>query len=933
MSLLSTIRTENKFNFDALLHTFESKLDKFVASKELPIDGLQELRQSVVTIEANLFNRRVTKFMKISDTIGIRYIRTKMEVSNPISNKLQRRILAVSVTSNRISNRKRRKAVNYTVSRNDEIQRDNESLNNSLIITELAETLANLPCDDTQLNNQLNNQTLNSKSELNHNPEQHHNVELNHIQFSTSCEMNENGRMQGKFVSENVFNLSRKTLSPSEITLLSKGLSFVPTPEKIDREQVKSDLERFGRNIKLKLHFMDQPTLSCSVTPTFRPPSKWTPTSYDIQLEIYLSELEEKILQIQEEGHNYPNLSTEERQALNDLMKDKSIIIKSADKGSAIVIWDREDYIKECNTQLNDQNVYKKLSNTCLKDVNSKIRTILNLMMNKKEIDKKVYEYLLVKHPQLGIFYLLPKIHKRITNVPGRPVISNNGTATERISEYLDYHLKRIIPEVPHILEDTRDLLNRIKDLSDIPDDAILVSFDVVGLYPHIPHDDGLKFLKKFLDGRRDKSVSTESLIELAKLILKENYFELGDQIYQQILGTAIGTIFAPTYANLFMAGLESEIFDIYELQPLLWLRFLDDIFCIWTHGKEKLMEFFEFINQYHPTIKFTMEQSTDSISFLDVKLSLVGNHIETDVYTKKTDTHQYLHASSCHRNTHKRSIPYSQAIRIKRICSNEEQLNNRLMDLESWLVKRGYQRTDVHQQIQRVHDVARDELLIKRPKPVDQRITLILTYHPALNRIYEILKNAHRHIMKSPKLSTILPTPPRVAFRNSKNLKDKLVRSKLQPLVKAEPGNYVCKSNNCQICEILAPGKTFVSTKTSDNYTMNFHFDCNSSNVIYLLTCKVCQKQYVGSTITKFRMRFNQYKSNFKLYNEGRKGLMQEKFFQHFEGENHHRSFTDLKVQIIDHCDPNNQERRESFWINKLKTLFPDGLNQKRAT
>ena len=58
-------------------------------------------------------------------------------------------------------------------------------------------------------------------------------------------------------------------------------------------------------------------------------------------------------------------------------------------------------------------------------------------MLRKKERDKKLFHYLLVKNPQLGRFYLLPKIHKRINNAPGQPVISNNGTSTENISSYL----------------------------------------------------------------------------------------------------------------------------------------------------------------------------------------------------------------------------------------------------------------------------------------------------------------------------------------------------------------------------------------------------------------------------------------------------------------------------------------------------------------
>ena len=101
---------------------------------------------------------------------------------------------------------------------------------------------------------------------------------------------------------------------------------------------------------------------------------------------------------------------------------------------------------------------------------------------------------------------------------------------------------------------------------------------------------------------------------------------------------------------------------------------------------------------------------------------------------------------------------------------------------------------------------------------------------------------------------------------------------------------------------------------------------------VIYLVTCKVCKKQYVGSTITKFRQRFNQYKSNIHLYGQGRRGFQQEKVIEHFYSTNHHVTYNDLTVQVIDYCDPNDQERREGFWIYHLDTLYPKGLNNKKA-
>ena len=559
------------------------------------------------------------------------------------------------------------------------------------------------------------------------------------------------------------------------------------------------------------------------------------------------------------------------------------------------------------------------------------MKDLLSKMLRKKEIDQKLYYYLLVKNPQLGRFYLLPKIHKRMTNVPGRPVISNNGTATERISAYLDYHLKTIVPTVPHILQDTRDFINRIKHLDNIPDNSILVSFDVVGLYPHIPHEEGLKTMSEYLDTREDKTVTTQSLTDLAKLILKENFFELSDKIYHQKLGTAIGTKFAPPYANLFMAGLEKKLFENNQFNPFLWLRYLDDIFCIWTEGIEKLHEFFNYINSFHPTIKFTMDYSYDRINFLDVLVMKNDQKLETDLYCKNTDRHQYLHAKSCHRHVYKNSIPYGQAVRLKRIISNEETLVERLNELESWLTNRGYKKEKVRSEINRVHSLERDDLLRKRTRNTDNKITLVLTYHPALNKVYEILQKAHRHTLKSSRLSAVLPSPPRIAFRNAKTLRDKLVRSKLKNKHDKKPGVHICGNKRCEICKILYQGDTFESTQNEKKFKINFHFDCNSANVIYLLTCNICKKQYVGSTITKFRSRFNQYKSNINLYSQGKRGFMQEKLIEHFFTNGHNGSHKDLKVQIIDFCDPNDPERREDFWIYNLETLSPKGLNTKK--
>ena len=86
------------------------------------------------------------------------------------------------------------------------------------------------------------------------------------------------------------------------------------------------------------------------------------------------------------------------------------------------------------------------------------------------------------------------------------------------------------------------------------------------------------------------------------------------------------------------------------NVQKLLWVWYLDDIFCIWTDGLEKLNELFSYLSSFHPTIKFTMNYSDTNNNFLDVYVTKNSAKLSTDLFTKEADFHQYLHETSCHR-------------------------------------------------------------------------------------------------------------------------------------------------------------------------------------------------------------------------------------------------------------------------------------------
>ena len=108
-------------------------------------------------------------------------------------------------------------------------------------------------------------------------------------------------------------------------------------------------------------------------------------------------------------------------------------------------------------------------------------------------------------------------------------------------------------------VKDTGDFLKKIKRLGKIPESAILVTADVVGLYPKNPHDLGLQSLRKRLSEREICKVPTEEIISMAEFVLKNNCFEFNEKVCRQISGTVIGTKFAPPYACIFMDEMETS--------------------------------------------------------------------------------------------------------------------------------------------------------------------------------------------------------------------------------------------------------------------------------------------------------------------------------------------------------------------------------------
>ena len=183
-------------------------------------------------------------------------------------------------------------------------------------------------------------------------------------------------------------------------------------------------------------------------------------------VEVFLSQIEQEIFKEVQSPLGYSNLSKEEWKAVRSLANDRNTVIKKADKGSCVVIWDRSDYIMEAEKQLNDKAVYKDVNfdKDLIPNLTSKSNRLFESLKQRQLITQKEFKYFrfeFKKTCNLGKLYLLPKIHERLSNVPGRPVISNCGAPTEKVPEFLESHMQPIMRKGWSYIKDSQDFINK----------------------------------------------------------------------------------------------------------------------------------------------------------------------------------------------------------------------------------------------------------------------------------------------------------------------------------------------------------------------------------------------------------------------------------------------------------------------------------------
>ena len=469
-------------------------------------------------------------------------------------------------------------------------------------------------------------------------------------------------------------------------------------------------------------------------------------------------------------------------------------------------------------------------------------------------------------------------------------------------------------------------MLNIIDELNleGIVDVDLLVSFDIINMFPSIDNQSGVESVRHKLNQYAHKiDVPVECVVEALEICLKCNCSTFCGQYWLQENGTAMGPKNSCSYADIVAKNIDQQVLAARTIYPELrcWFRFRDDTIVLWRGSVQRLNAFFQALNTFDPYLQFTMDMGGKSLHFLDLLITRVNNKLETTIYSKPTDSHVYLNARSSHPKSQIRAIAKSVALRLRRICSEDSDFYVKSKVYAQYLIDCGHNSAHVNRVFEEVGNMTRDEARKSKPKSKGNKGVFVTKYNPRVRDIAGIIREHRGIIDRDERASEILPKNPiRVAYSRGANLKELLAPS--NPYRGGEPagrGCFKCAARRCDCCKhFLVPGGSFSSAATGRLFSIRKILTCTSVNVVYLAQCVACGLQGVGST-HNFKSRLANYKSHIK--NRRRTCGVVDHFIDVHGGE-----FSNLKFMLI---DSNNDDLRkcENFWIGTLLTNLR-GLN-----
>ena len=744
-------------------------------------------------------------------------------------------------------------------------------------------------------------------------------------------------------------------VSEDFLSLCSLGPSFIPVPVNYDWLQLQKDFDKFRNSIRAYCffhNFPDNKSPDNIITGPPRQPSKWTaPPSKIPEVEVFLSSLERDLFDVNN-SNNFvvDNLTKNQRHALNQWRKDNlfnsdsQLITRLQDKGNRIVIVDKETDTNKVNEQI-DRSSFKRINFDPTNKHIDKVEKWANKWLIRKQITSDWKDYIINRNATPGTNSALYKTHKAGT--PVRLLTSGCNTAIERLSTFVETVCAPIADKIETRIKDTGHLLDIIDviNANGLPLNPILFTLDIVNMFPSIDNNRGMEAVRnELIHGRDSLTPSTRCIMEALEICLFNNNSTFGNQNLIQTNGTATGAPNSCSYADLALYPIDKAILDAKATnfnQLCYFGRFRDDCFGIWSGTYDEVNVFVDFVNSLDENLVFKIEPEIllsdgTSVTFLDLKITIVNNQLFTTVYSKDTDSHLYLHGTSCHVKSSVNGIPKGVALRLRRLCSTDDEYEVKSREYMAYLVSREHDPNLVKSTFSEIGKLTRHQARNKRQKTNGLQKSVIFpsVFNPRGPNVSKVVQKHLPLLENNPAVAKLFPKGTiLVANKRASNLRDLLIRSdpyRTKVNNSSLSNGYIPCNSNCDSCNnFVIPCTEFKCFATDRIFKVRDNYCCKSKNVIYLAYCIKCSKQGVGSTVD-WKPRLSNYKSHIN------KKVYSCHIVKHFINDCSGHPLQ-IKFHIIDSL--NNVEglssdeiddlllQKEQYWIGTLLTQYY-GLN-----
>lgn len=470
--------------------------------------------------------------------------------------------------------------------------------------------------------------------------------------------------------------------------------------------------------------------------------------------------------------------------SLFTFLQSSSLLVKVTDKNLGLAVLSKEWYIEQCRALLADMTTYESISDGDLEWYRRQGLRRIASIINRGRFNPSTTEYLStsIEDTQVPEFHAIPKVHKTPWKL--RPIIPSHSWFSRKASEVCDFTLRECISRrFPWIVDSTKQVISLLQDKTVSRNDNIwLVTGDVEAFYTNVDIPETINTIRTKTEGFvHIDGYNREDIADLLDVIMNCNCFRFNEESFKQSAGIAMGTSCAPAFANLNLAFKEDKIAEILatvvnnEDGLIFYVRYIDDIFFIYKGAKASLQSLLaKFNKQFEPfKIGWNIHSTSMATVFLDVEfffeqgLGPIG--VQSKVYRKKMNKHQYIPWSSAHPVAVKKAFVKAELTRFMVISSSSSLYEERVLEFQEALLRRGY-----------VGDTLRHWM--KMVKYEDRQIALLTKKLPGNRGLPLMLPSSYDEVWEYTDLRSIF----RVMMEEWANVGEPLPESLRGPLIKS---------------------------------------------------------------------------------------------------------------------------------------------------